>query len=63
MNDENDKQTLSSPIVDGKKDRHESCIVYKFYSRPPYEGFILILIIIVIAILLIWWLHSPRTKE
>jgi hypothetical protein len=34
------------------------CVVYKFRSRPPYEGFVLILIIVVICILLIWWLNS-----
>lgn len=50
----------SSTFVD-YTDRHNSnhaCIVYKFQSRPPYEGFILILFIIVIVILLLWWLNS-----
>ncbi|VBB18456.1 hypothetical protein YASMINEVIRUS_919 [Yasminevirus sp. GU-2018] len=36
----------------------QACIVYKFRSRPPYEGFILILAIVVITVLLLWWLNS-----
>jgi hypothetical protein len=36
----------------------EPCIVYKFQSRPPYEGFVLILIIILISILFLWWLNK-----
>ena len=32
------------------------CIVYKFRSRPPYEGFILLLIIVLITIIIIKWL-------
>ena len=40
------------------KESEQGCIVYKFQSRPPYEGFVLILIIVLLAILLIWWLTS-----
>ncbi len=56
----NDTYDTSSTIVDhsGKHNQDQACIVYKFQSRPPYEGFVLILVIIVIAILLIWWLSS-----
>jgi hypothetical protein len=39
-------------------DDNKSCIIYKFQSRPPFEGFILILIIIMISILFIWWLNK-----
>lgn len=42
---------------------NQSCIVYKFRSRPPYEGFVLILIIVVISILLIWWLNSKLKAD
>lgn len=49
----------TSTIADyTNKDNDQSCIVYKFQSRPPYEGFVLILVIVVISILLIWWLNS-----
>lgn len=34
-----------------------SCTIYKFQSRPPYEGFVLILIIVLCAILFLWWLN------
>jgi hypothetical protein len=40
------------------KGSDQTCIVYKFQSRPPYEGFILILVIVIISILLIWWLSQ-----
>lgn len=50
---------LSSPVVDSRRYSDDQCIVYKFQSRPPYEGFVLILLIICIAIFMIWWLHSP----
>ena len=40
-----------------------SCVVYKFKSRPPYEGFILILIIVLIVVLLIWWLNHKFGPE
>ena len=55
-----DNVTLSSTIADhsGKNSSDQACIVYKFQSRPPYEGFVLILVIVVIAILLLWWLNS-----
>ena len=36
----------------------QSCTIYKFQARPPYEGFVLILVIIIIIILLIWLLIS-----
>ncbi len=49
--------TIDGTIIDGKIDKNNSCVVYKFRSRPPYEGYILILSIVVIAIILIWWLH------
>ncbi len=42
---------------------NQSCIVYKFRSRPPYEGFVLILIIVIISILLIWWLNSKLRAD
>lgn len=42
---------------------NQSCIIYKFRSRPPYEGFILILIIVVISILLIWWLNTKLKAD
>jgi hypothetical protein len=49
----------TSTIADySSKNNDHTCIVYKFRSRPPYEGFVLILVIVVIAILLIWWLNS-----
>jgi len=52
--------TASSSIADhsGKSSSDQACIVYKFQSRPPYEGFVLILVIVVIIVLLIWWLTS-----
>lgn len=49
-------------IPDNFKDNDkETCIVYKFHSRPPYEGFILILFIVVVAVILLWWLNSKTT--
>jgi hypothetical protein len=36
----------------------QTCIIYKFQSRPPYEGFILILVIAVIMVFVWWWLNS-----
>lgn len=50
----------TSTIIDhiGKGSSDQACIVYKFQSRPPYEGFVLILVIVVIAILLLWWLNG-----
>lgn len=61
MNKENDeKNETTSTIADhnGRGGSEQSCVVYKFQSRPPYEGFVLILVIVVVAILLIWWLNS-----
>jgi len=58
LNDES-----SSPMMDSRRYRNDSCIVYKFHSRPPYEGFVLILLIVIISIILIWWLHSPTSNE
>lgn len=50
--------TAVSSIADhsGKGSSDQACIVYKFQSRPPYEGFVLILVIVVIVIVLLWWL-------
>jgi hypothetical protein len=54
-----DNDNTTSTIPDhNSKTTDQACIVYKFQSRPPYEGFVLILIIVIIAILLIWWLNS-----
>lgn len=36
----------------------QTCIIYKFQSRPPYEGFILILVIAVFMVFVWWWLNS-----
>jgi hypothetical protein len=54
------KRDTLSTIADhsGKGSSDQACIVYKFQSRPPYEGFVLILVIVVVAILLLWWLNS-----
>jgi hypothetical protein len=41
--------------------QNNSCIVYKFRSRPPYEGFVFVLIILVILILLIYWLFFTKS--
>lgn len=63
-----DKETktdsVTTTIIDHVQDRPEhsnQCVVYKFRSRPPYEGFILILIIVLLTALLIWWLNSKFT--
>ena len=54
-----DDKNVTSTIADHSGNNStQSCVVYKFQSRPPYEGFILILVIVVIAILFIWWLNS-----
>lgn len=47
----------TTTVADYNADNN-ACVVYKFQSRPPYEGFILITIIVIIAILLIWWLTT-----
>jgi hypothetical protein len=54
------KYDALSTIADhnGKSSADQACIVYKFQSRPPYEGFILILVIIVLSIILLWWLNG-----
>jgi hypothetical protein len=50
--------TISSIPDHSVRPTEQACIVYKFQSRPPYEGCVLILIIIIVAILLLWWLNS-----
>lgn len=53
--------SITTTIIDHVQDRPEhsnQCVVYKFRSRPPYEGFILILIIVILTALFIWWLNS-----
>lgn len=60
-NKENSKEKFdTSTIADhsNKSSSDQACIVYKFQSRPPYEGFVLILVLVVIIILFIWWLNS-----
>lgn len=49
--------TMSTVPDHSLKVSDQACIVYKFQSRPPYEGFILILAIVVVVILLLWWLN------
>lgn len=65
--DDNNDTTSLTTIVDHVQDRADysasSCVVYKFRSRPPYEGFILILLIVLITTLFIWWLNSRFTGE
>lgn len=59
MNTSTDKDKITTTIPDHSvKGSDQTCIVYKFQSRPPYEGFVLILVIVVVIILLIWWLNS-----
>lgn len=59
MNTSIDKDKITTTIPDHSvKESDQTCIVYKFQSRPPYEGFVLILVIVVVIILLIWWLNS-----
>lgn len=56
-----EEENITTTIVDYKPDTTEStgsCVVYKFRSRPPYEGFILILVIVLITALFLWWLNS-----
>lgn len=43
-------------LPDIKTNVKSSCIIYKFNSRPPCEGFILILVIALIVVVVIWWL-------
>lgn len=55
----NNNNDMTSTIPDHSiKGSDQTCIVYKFQSRPPYEGFVLILVIVIVAILLLWWLNS-----
>lgn len=51
----NKSTTLPDHVV---RNLDQSCIIYKFQSRPPYEGFVLILVIVLISILFIWWLNT-----
>lgn len=53
--DDNETTTIADHVQE-KPECSGGCVVYKFKSRPPYEGFILILIIILITALLLWWL-------
>ena len=41
----------------------QNCVVYKFQSRPPYEGFVLILVIVVIVVVLLWWLTTKLNNS
>ena len=50
--------TIADYRPDGSEESTGSCVVYKFRSRPPYEGFILILIIVLITVFFLWWLNS-----
>lgn len=62
---ESKTDSVTTTIIDHVQDRPESsnhCVVYKFRSRPPYEGFILILVIVLLTALLIWWLNSKFTS-
>ena len=47
-------------LPDSIHDTRGPCIVYKFQSRPPYEGFILILVILMFIVIFVWWIvkHS-----
>jgi hypothetical protein len=61
LNKESKTDSVTTTIIDHIQDRPEhsnQCVVYKFRSRPPYEGFILILVIVLLTALLIWWLNS-----
>lgn len=65
-NKEYDKNsTITTTIVDHIQDRNNdnanTCVVYKFRSRPPYEGFVLILVIVLLTVLFIWWLNNKFT--
>lgn len=53
----NDITPITTIIDHNDSYNDQSCVIYKFHSRPPYEGFVLILIIITIIILFIWWLN------
>jgi hypothetical protein len=55
-----DVLTVTSTVADytNKNSSDHACVVYKFQSRPPYEGFVLILVIVIIVVLLLWWLNS-----
>jgi hypothetical protein len=62
---ESKTDSATTTIIDHIQDRPEHsshCVVYKFRSRPPYEGFILILVIVLLTALLIWWLNSKFTS-
>lgn len=57
MSNNKENNELSTVADYTNRNNEEPCIVYKFQSRPPYEGFILILIIVLISILFLWWLN------
>jgi len=54
----------TSTVIDhnNKYNTDNSCIVYKFQSRPPYEGFVLTLVIVIVIILLLWWLNTKLSN-
>ena len=62
----NDKSSITTTVADHIQDKSSddnTCVVYKFRSRPPYEGFILILVIVLITVLFIWWLNGKFSSE
>jgi hypothetical protein len=61
--DESATTTIADHLQDRRSDASGTCVVYKFTSRPPYEGFILILIIVLLTAILIWWLNSKFTSD
>ena len=62
MSDNKEKYELSTVADYTNRSSDEPCIVYKFQSRPPYEGFVLILIIVLISILFLWWLNCKLNQ-
>ncbi len=54
------KETSTIMDFNSNKSKEQSCVIYRFQSRPPYEGFILILVIIIIIILFIWFLNNKN---
>lgn len=55
-----DKETSTIMDFNSNKSKEQSCVIYRFHSRPPYEGFILILVTIIIIILFIWFLNNKN---
>lgn len=60
--------TLTTTFIDHVQDTSSgnastTCVVYKFRSRPPYEGFVLILLIVLLTALLLWWLNGRFSSE